>query len=686
MPLNFPNSPSLNDEYTFGNKTWIWNGAAWKLKSDGAINDIPIGNSSPSTGAFTTLSASGTFTGTTVEAAQIGNSGATLTGTLDTAAQTNITSVGTLTGLTLSGTLTGTTVNAALIGNNGATLVGDGTAISSITGANVSGTVANATYALEAGNSNTANSATTAGTANQVIDSTQSNITAVGTLTGLTLSGTLTGTAINAATIGNSGAEITGTLQTAAQTNITSVGTLTGLTLSGTLTGTSLEAATIGNAGAAFIGDGTALTSLTGANITGTVANATYAIEASNSNTSNSAITAGTANQVIDATQSNITAVGTLTGLTLSGTLTGTTINAATIGNSGAAITGTLQTAAQTNITSLGTLTGLTLSGTLTGTTVEAAQIGNSGATLTGTLDTAAQTNITGLGTLTGLTLSGNVSGTNYIASGNVNASSYIIEGDGVFWSNGDPYSSGGGGFTFANVYSGTDFYYIESSNTSGRLGFVAGTGVALVANVTTGNIAFSIDQGASTADADYGLVTEEVTLSSDYGLVTDGVDLSADYGTIAVDGIVVTSSIVDGVITPVKLSTGHPDWDSNGNVTLGTDVVYVDNQNYRVGINNVAPTADLDVTGNIAGNLTGTVYSTGNIIPSANATYDLGTSSLRWNNVYTSDLSLANEHGSWTIVEGEDDLFLYNNKRGKVYKFALIEVNPEDAPPKRGT
>ena len=49
----------------------------------------------------------------------------------------------------------------------------------------------------------------------------------------------------------------------------------------------------------------------------------------------------------------------------------------------------------QTNITSVGTLTGLTLSGTLTGTTVQAATIGNSGATLTGTLSTAAQTNIT---------------------------------------------------------------------------------------------------------------------------------------------------------------------------------------------------------------------------------------------------------------------------------------------------
>jgi hypothetical protein len=78
-----------------------------------------------------------------------------------------------------------------------------------------------------------------------------------------------------------------------------------------------------------------------------------------------------------------------------------------------------------------------------------------------------------------------------------------------------------------------------------------------------------------------------------------------------------------------------------------------------------------------------GTVSVTGNIIPAATNTYDLGTSSLRWRNVYTNDLNLSNGIGDYTIVEGEDDLFLYNNKKGKVYKFALIEVDPKDATPK---
>jgi hypothetical protein len=81
---------------------------------------------------------------------------------------------------------------------------------------------------------------------------------------------------------------------------------------------------------------------------------------------------------------------------------------------------------------------------------------------------------------------------------------------------------------------------------------------------------------------------------------------------------------------------------------------------------------------------LTGTL-SGRNINPSANNTYDLGTTALRWRNIYTNDLSLSNGIGDYTIVEGEDDLFLYNNRSGKVFKFLIQEVDPATAPPKNG-
>ena len=78
-------------------------------------------------------------------------------------------------------------------------------------------------------------------------------------------------------------------------------------------------------------------------------------------------------------------------------------------------------------------------------------------------------------------------------------------------------------------------------------------------------------------------------------------------------------------------------------------------------------------------------VTITGNCNPDANNTRDLGTSSLRWANLYTNDLHLSNEGssndvdgswGDWTIQEGESDLFLKNNRSGKKYKFNLTEVS----------
>ena len=79
------------------------------------------------------------------------------------------------------------------------------------------------------------------------------------------------------------------------------------------------------------------------------------------------------------------------------------------------------------------------------------------------------------------------------------------------------------------------------------------------------------------------------------------------------------------------------------------------------------------------------TLSNSGNLVPGSNNTYDLGSSSLRWNNIYTNDLNLSNKGstnsvdntwGDYTIQEGESDLFLINNRSGKKYKFNLTEVS----------
>ena len=75
-----------------------------------------------------------------------------------------------------------------------------------------------------------------------------------------------------------------------------------------------------------------------------------------------------------------------------------------------------------------------------------------------------------------------------------------------------------------------------------------------------------------------------------------------------------------------------------------------------------------------------------GNLNPVVDASRDLGTSSLRWRNVYTTDLQLSNENtggnevdgteGNWTLQEGETDVYMINRKTGKKYKMMLQEVS----------
>lgn len=97
--------------------------------------------------------------------------------------------------------------------------------------------------------------------------------------------------------------------------------------------------------------------------------------------------------------------------------------------------------------------------------------------------------------------------------------------------------------------------------------------------------------------------------------------------------------------------------------------------------------------SGSISGNssgLTGTpdivvgFVTSKTILPSADTSYDLGAPLMRWNNIYSADMHFSNEGssnsvdgtwGSWTLQEGEHDLYMLNNRTGKRYKINLTEV-----------
>ena len=201
-------------------------------------------------------------------------------------------------------------------------------------------------------------------------------------------------------------------------------------------------------------------------------------------------------------------------------------------------------------------------------------------------------------------------------------------------------------------------------------------------------------------------------------GLIIGGANLNATTGISTLAALKVTGNLdVEGVLTyqdvtnvdslgigtfrtGINVSGGQLDVGSNiklGNAGVitatsfsgdGSNLTGIDSTKIETG-NTKVETIDTGSDGHIKFTTEGTARSridvNGHFTPEADNTYDLGTSSLRWRDIYTGDLNLSNEGksndvdgtwGNYTIQEGESDLFLINNRSGKKYKFNLTEVS----------
>ena len=98
------------------------------------------------------------------------------------------------------------------------------------------------------------------------------------------------------------------------------------------------------------------------------------------------------------------------------------------------------------------------------------------------------------------------------------------------------------------------------------------------------------------------------------------------------------------------------------------------------------AATASYATAFTVAGvTTTAGLSSSNHIIPTVDSSYNLGSPSNRWANLYTGDLVLSNEGsqgnnvdgttGNWTVQEGEEYLYIINNKSGKKFRFMLEEI-----------
>jgi hypothetical protein len=323
-------------------------GAPFSVQSTNRVANLNVSYANVSDYSVVTTQNTGTYYPVFVNANTTGNyahaSNTLISANLANGALIATTFVGNVTG-NIGGILANGNSNISIPAANGnvnLVAVGNTTLVITGTGANITGT------ANVSGNANVNNLGTAQVLASANVTSPQfiSNI-AGGTAPFIVTSTTQVAN-LNVATAGTSG-----TVTTNAQPNITSVGTLTSLGVNGTITAANITANT-----GVFTGNGNGLSSLVGANVTGTVANATYAVSAG------SATTAGT---VTTAAQPNITSVSTsfanLTfaangNITMSGgssQLSGANLLQANY------VQATFNTASngQPNVTSLGTLTGL---------------------------------------------------------------------------------------------------------------------------------------------------------------------------------------------------------------------------------------------------------------------------------------------------------------------------------------
>ena len=201
---------------------------------------------------------------------------------------------------------------------------------------------------------------------------------------------------------------------------------------------------------------------------------------------------------------------------------------------------------------------------------------------------------------------------------------------------------------TFAGASVTTTF--AGNTQVGGNLGVTGSVG--LNGNVTVGDAAAdTVTVNGTTTFAGSGVTT---TFAGD--VAVNGGDVTSSATTFNLLNATVTTLNIGGAATAVEIgaATGttsvNNDLTVDGNTTLGN-----------------ATTDTVTLTARVASN----------VLPSADVTYNLGSSTLRWANIYTGDLHLKNERGDYTLIEEEDFLTIRFNKTGKRYKF-MLEAVPE--------
>ena len=376
-------------------------------------------------------------------------------------------------------------------------------------------------------------------------------------------------------------------------------------------------------------------------------------------------------------------AVVVLGGVGVGGNVTATNVNGSLYGP----YFGTAQTAAQPNITSLGTLTSLTVAGAVSASSLQTTTIGVTNITATGnvnvstingliglqvtgnttstgfvgnfygTLQTAAQPNITTVGTLTGLSISGNTASTSTLYARGIYDQGIRVVST----------SSGSGNLTISG--NGINLTPIGpgaiTAGSSSAVPVITTDQFGRIVNMTTTGVATTLSLasfGSGVGSGTVALSSQNLNIAPSYGI---GTNISGQSLTIYNTGVTYLTS---GVDTSLSSNTG--------NIVVN-------------GTSTLASVTGRGATTSTALTLNGQVNMGASIIPTANVSYNLGSSTSWWNNIYgtaihaqyadlaeiyTADADY--EPGTVVVFGGEAEITT-TNKFADVSVAGAISTNP---------